>query len=124
MKTMTAQEVFDKSVGGIIAQGGPSMGPNGFCAYRGENNCKCAVGQVMDDLYYLPEYDCNEEGEGTTLSQLLRKGRVQPNLLPHTDLLIALQHRHDDMGSGITLEDFKERAKALAVSHGLEWSHE
>ena len=47
--TVTKQEVFDTVVNGIIAQGGPSIGPAdlmlciGICRYRSDNGRKCAA---------------------------------------------------------------------------------
>lgn len=64
------QKYFDKAVAGLASQGfvqstGTSM--FGDCAYRGINGLKCAVGHLIDDSEYDPEY------EGSSVEVVLRE---------------------------------------------------
>lgn len=93
-KTFTLQETFDMAVGGVIRQGGPSVRPSptpqhGFgCAYHGDNDRKCAVGQcIVDD-----KYDLSMEGASiNSLRQLQR----QPIKGHDLDMLYELRFEHD-----------------------------
>lgn len=51
---MSQQELFDKAVEGLASQGFKrSMTDLGKCAYRGENNMKCAIGHLVTDEQLL-----------------------------------------------------------------------
>ena len=58
MNDMTPQEIFDKVVNHLRAQGAksemdhPTEGP--ICAYRGDGGLMCAVGCLIPDLDYDP----------------------------------------------------------------------
>jgi hypothetical protein len=56
---MTNQEAFNKVVIGLRAQGRPSINPNSVCMYRNSEGLKCAVGILIPDEEYRPEFDCN-----------------------------------------------------------------
>lgn len=46
----TKQEVFDKVVAGLRAQGyEQSLNVAGHCSFRGKNGTKCAVGHILPD---------------------------------------------------------------------------
>lgn len=65
--SLTYQEALDISTRGIIAQGGPSYlysGKDIVCRYRGNNGCKCAIGQLIPDNKYFPAMDSGTEIEG------------------------------------------------------------
>lgn len=49
---MTNQEILNLVYPAIVKQGGMSVGSDGFCAYRGENGMRCAVGWLIDDENY------------------------------------------------------------------------
>lgn len=45
---MTLQQIFDKSVGAVIAQGKKCVSPGTRqCAYAGDDGCGCAVGVLL-----------------------------------------------------------------------------
>jgi hypothetical protein len=94
---MTPQEIFDRSVGGVIAQGGPAGyrldDRDGFvCLYRDPNhNRKCAFGILIPDELY------EEHMEDKPVHILLQD---YPNLRSmfgeHEGLLTELQVAHDE----------------------------
>lgn len=49
---MTKQEVFDRVVTFLRAQGQPSVSDNIGCAYRGEYGAMCAAGCLIQDEFY------------------------------------------------------------------------
>jgi len=51
---MTRQEMLDIAVAGVIGQGWLSMDTNGFCAYRGDDGRRCAIGWLIPDQVYRP----------------------------------------------------------------------
>lgn len=87
---MNNQEVFDKVVEHLVAQGQPAR--EGFkCFYRGPNGTKCAVGCLIPDELY------DEAMEGRSASILESKfPQLQP-LFSNVDpeVLWQLQNVHD-----------------------------
>jgi hypothetical protein len=118
---MNAQEIFTKSVQGVIAQGGPSRKNPGLCAYRGTNNRACAVGQVLTDDEYDPSMDVATNLGGTGVDSLVKRSLLPDHLKPHVPLLYRLQSLHDDMFDDNDLPQFISQAKKLAEEEGLTW---
>lgn len=56
---MDRQEAFDKIVAHLRHQKMRSIGPDGYCLYRGPNNTKCAVGALIEDCDYDPDMEGN-----------------------------------------------------------------
>ena len=92
---LTNQEIFDKSVGGLLKQGKQAMDSGNNCVYQNGNGLRCAIGQLID-----PEsYTDNLEGWG--IGDLFRQypeimnrnGLVESNEL--IELLDGLQEVHD-----------------------------
>jgi hypothetical protein len=54
---MTQQEAFDKVVINLRRQDKPSIDDKGHCLFRGPNGTKCAVGWLIPDEEYKPEFD-------------------------------------------------------------------
>lgn len=55
---MTEQEIFDKVVRHLIAQGEQAVDPaTGRCQYRAPGGLKCAIGCLIPDELYEPEMD-------------------------------------------------------------------
>jgi hypothetical protein len=82
----TKQEIFDAAVKQIALQGGPSVALSGFCAYRGENGRKCAVGAVLADDEYEPIFE--DHGSVNLIN-------LPDRLKPHRRFLRELQQAHD-----------------------------
>lgn len=112
------QEIFDIAVGGIIAQGGPSVRPSksrfggsAVCLYRGNNDRKCAVGQLIADEDYDPAW----EGIGISGSRPAGTGtgpddiRKAAGITNDVQLRLArdLQRAHDLCGSYAGKEFFR-----------------
>jgi hypothetical protein len=90
---VTAQEVFDVAVEGVILQGAPSIAPGvgaSDCAYRTPEGLECGVGQVWPDELY------NEAMEGQSISGLFEGDALPKSLGFHLRLLKSIQRSHDD----------------------------
>lgn len=144
--TLTLQQIFDKAVGGVIAQGMLSTDQNGTCKYEAKNPntgepIACAVGQLLDRnarrLW---------DREGLVTSRSFREIALdslegQPSLLRtahkqwiaaglpdddiHTvNLLGRLQSAHDDASTDRfdPMEAFKHNARIVAEDLGLDAS--
>ena len=111
---ISAQEVFNQSISGIVAQGGPARDSRGHCKYRTDSGRKCAVGQVLTDEEYHLDMD-NPKIGGAVHSITL-----PDRLNPHFYLLEDLQGIHDDTDGDEDLPRFIADAAALAVHHNLE----
>ncbi len=60
--SMTKQEMFDKALNGIRAQGGPAVSPANRCQYRADATAtdparKCAAGHLIADEFYSPNFE-------------------------------------------------------------------
>lgn len=132
------QEAFDKSVRGILAQGRKSY-ETGGCAYRGEDGCKCAIGQLIPDEEYDPLFECLSV-EGLRKQYGFEKRINIPSLSPFFDgdrfpdkegsqFLARLQHAHDyALTSNFKGRDesfvgsFKKKVAELGTVYGLDLS--
>ena len=122
---MTLQEIFDKAVGGVIAQGGPSAVMTDYfgikCLYRGPNGRRCAAGHVLTDEEGMLAADASDLGG--MLSEL-----IGGDLIHATRIIHRLQCAHDEaanVGSKVCpdalfLERFIERANIIAHEQGLK----
>lgn len=113
---MNNQEAFNKAVLGVVAQGGPSLvaphlGASSQCAYRAENGRKCAVGHLIEDDDYTPQFEDNP----ATVVYVTLKSLEDLDL----ELLNALQYAHDTMYSDENLDEFIADAKDIAIKHNL-----
>ena len=86
---MTPQEVFDKVVAHLRAQGCKAENKD-TCLYRGPGGTKCAAGCLIDDEDYRSSF------EGSTFDRALRRvPSLQVKLGEHESLIMALQRVHD-----------------------------
>lgn len=52
------QEAFDIAVAGLAAQDWEqALDPDGHCVYRGENSTCCAIGHMISDEDYTPDWE-------------------------------------------------------------------
>lgn len=90
---MTNQEVFDKVVKHLRAQGRKAVSDSmaATCRYRTEEGLKCAVGCLIPDNEYNPSF------EGYSVGSLQAGGRASPKSLARLDrkLLLRMQAVHD-----------------------------
>jgi hypothetical protein len=123
---MNEQEAFDRSVGGVLKQGGPSAvykidgGTRAVCLYRGPNGRRCAAGHLIDDADY------REEFEGSAYFQLVTAGLLAP-IVGGSALVHLLQLSHDNAATGTDcdsdfIREFEANAKKVASDFGLNWN--
>ena len=70
-------------------QGKPSFS-DGTCQYRAKDGCRCAVGHIIPDDYYLPEMEGFNVWGDLTANQLVK---AYPDI--NFNLLYTLQLLHD-----------------------------
>lgn len=127
---MTLQEIFDKSVGGVIAQGGPGVmwcDEGSTCVYLADDGKKCAAGQLLSS-------EALERTRRQSFGSLFIPGHPDP-MAGVADLLImsgitldqfllvgALQKAHDD-NSRVSdfLFVFKVAVEQVAADYSLEF---
>lgn len=128
---LTLQQIFDKSVGGVLAQGDFAReGDGGSCCYRlicfGGSVRKCAVGQLVPDRAYDSQMEgftiCRLRTEecpspaSVALKRALQAGEVDPDDEGTVHLLASLQTAHDTASS---LHVFAQRCRRIAQWQGL-----
>lgn len=103
----TAQEVFEQVARHLLTQKQPARINYWVkCQYRLENGLKCAAGCLIAD----DEYDASRmEDEKDTSWNALVKHKVVPDA--HKDLIIGLQHIHDNIAPNYWKLDLKIFAK-------------
>ncbi len=90
---MKRQELFDKVVTHLLTQKEQSRKISSLCAYRGQNNLKCAIGCLIpDDLY-------SESLEGNNVESLFVYFPKVRKLIGkrNKDLCENLQDIHDNI---------------------------
>lgn len=115
-----AQKLFDQCVAHLRKQGCKSSIPDSsedsyICLYRSPEKHKCAIGCLIPDKDYKPEF------EEKNLDKLIRE-QALPNalhqeFLPNRALLNALQHVHDF----IPINQWEESWKNVAANFGLQY---
>lgn len=108
---MTNQEVFEKVVRHLRAQGEKSLMPgcSVACAYRGENGRKCAVGCLIADEHYAPDLEWQNTLTGRVKNALKASGVEMDSY----DLL-TLQEIHDHR----PVDEWEARLADFAEAHG------
>ena len=123
MTKMTNKEVFNKACEGLASQGWIVSfdQTGGYCAYRGDDNRKCAVGWLVSD----DTYDDDIEGLGVReLSwmhvgqQIFKKNHISSSERS-IEFLADLQDLHDNSDN----ETLKERFRAFAKKRGWEFNY-
>ena len=116
---MTIQEIFDKSVIGVIKQGKKSLDLNG-CAYRGFNGNKCAIGHLITDDHY------NKKLEGCTAGEILVDNALEASINTKLNdtllsMLLDLQRAHDysDFSERYFLNDFIAKVTNICKKYSL-----
>lgn len=117
---MTAQEIFNRVAVHLATQRVQSAN-NGICTYRGQGGAMCAVGCLIPEHHYRPEFDRLRQLDelflkqpelfpggasptSTSVYDMLRYSRFAEALAAggvdvneHVDLLADLQKAHDSM---------------------------
>lgn len=112
---ITAQQVFDHVVSHLATMTERSLRTDtpdsDSCAYRGQNNSKCAAG------YLLADYEYSSVMEGMPFRH--RRMYIPARLMPHRNLIAELQGVHDSRGNW-TLTRMKQRLQEVAYDHCLD----
>lgn len=91
---MTPQEIFDTVYKHLVTQGKRSH-EDGYCKYRNPEGLKCAVGCLIPDDMYNPEFDDTEVNGDTYLGAILDQYDMPDWMYAHKNLLTSLQMVHD-----------------------------
>lgn len=118
--TMNKQEIFDTVYKALLEQGESSVN-NGVCAYRGPNGTKCAVGHLIPDDLYEPEF------EGKNIlgihNSILESIFQVDDINPYLTFIFDLQQAHDNTLNYHGLEAWKREMKSITKSYNLEFNH-
>lgn len=116
---MTNQEIFDKVLAHLRQQGEAAKS-GGNCAYRSSNGNMCAIGCLMPDEVYRPEY---EGAEVTILPHdvLLACG-IDPYDGEQMRLCDFLQDAHDHELYYYGLSEWERRMWIIADDFGLQYT--
>lgn len=121
-KLPSAQEVFDIVVTHLITQRRPAYtGLSGCCMYRAPDGLRCAVGALIPDNLYDPEF------EGDTADCVIQKlfDKDLADWREHKELLLALQEVHDEcfvISRGtFSIRDLRNRLLDVAEDFSLEY---
>jgi hypothetical protein len=96
-KLPSAQEVFDIVVNHLFTQGRPAYDGDQGCMYRAPDGLRCAVGVLIPDDLYVPEFETNSSDK--VIHDLFKSGLA--DWREHEKLLFALQDAHDNSGRTI-----------------------
>lgn len=131
---LTLQQIFDKSVGGVIAQGQLSKEGEDFaayCRYRTPHpdgrTLACGVGQLIPDNVYVESIEgwavttvgataSHERKAGETMRACLEAGGIDTGNAEVMRLLTEIQAAHDHAQ---TFDVFKANARAVAIRFKL-----
>lgn len=128
---LSSQEIFDKVAVHLIKQGRPSKtlrdvpGP-ALCVYRDGKGGSCAVGCLIPDEKYDPDFDMADDSSVNAMlnseafCEALKAGGVDPE--SQAFLLAELQEFHDTMPDykGQAMTAFLlDRLPEVARAHGL-----
>ena len=111
------QEMFDKTARALIAQGGPSVGEDGKCKYRGLNGRRCAAGVHIPDERYSEALEGKGVNAGDVLDAL---GSLSGSRA--SSFMVGLQWAHDScasLGDEGWLVAWRTAMRRLARTHGL-----
>ena len=106
---MTLQEIYNKVRKHLLTQN-KRASQNGACRYRTADGSMCAIGCLITDAEYKPEW------EGTGVNSLARDPGTPAWLRVHENALCQLQDIHD----GAPVEHWAHHLDKFASLYGLE----
>ncbi len=113
---LTAQEIFDKAVSGIRAQGGFGYSCGG-CAYLAPNGNRCAIGMLVSEevaAKWVKACFGSFDLSGEAMHQDLMNKGIDPKT--HFKLLQDLQDAHDNAATNTgTMEEFEALVAKIAL---------
>lgn len=94
---MPLQELFDRSVRGVLAQGRPSVRSDGMCLYRGLDGAKCGVGHLITDDCYDTKIELRRADSSVVMESLICSLGTLDRQQRH--FIADLQAAHDEAAS-------------------------
>lgn len=127
-KSVSGQRIFEAVLEHLAAQKCQSTGPDDpTCRYRGLGGTMCAIGALIDDEDYNPEWDNPMDPFG--VQSLINHIEDTPALFVHLgwmaghrSLLSDLQYMHDSQGHWQHKNFMLEAAMAVANRYRLDTS--
>lgn len=118
---MNYQRIYEKVARHLLKQKAQSIA-NGGCAYRGENGLKCAIGCLIPDRLYRPEFDTEQFSVWDLMQQpeLSRLWKTNDESQVDASFLTKLQSIHDDHCPGLWVFWLKRFAKDYGLKP-VEW---
>lgn len=118
------QQIVNKIFPRLLEQGEKSMnmirsGDGAYrCAYRGDNDSACAIGQLISRQHYTKEL------EGTNVKRVDIKDAVcKSQGWNHRDVdwrwMLLFQSVHDTASTTLFREEFIEKARYFCANHNL-----
>lgn len=115
---MTNQEIFDTCLTHLRAQGQRALNDRGTCQYRADDGLKCAIGALIPDDKYNPNFE-RFGVYSTEQSIALAAGLAKDQL----DLAGVIQNTmHDTIGDLTFFPDLEHGADYVARKFNLEYS--
>lgn len=112
MSALTKQAIFDRVCKGLASQGfQQSLTPYGACAYRGDEDRRCAAGWILPDANFTEEMNSWALGDGPAKWKLFGITKQA-----HRNFLRRLQAAHDE---SLTPEEMREDLAAIGRRHRL-----
>lgn len=117
-----AQRMFNKIYLGLQAQGWKqskgNVGGKVKCAYRGDDNRKCAIGHLIEDDHYKPLIENFSIGYDAVRLAVMRSQNLNEQKMQDLqDLLSILQRAHDHRDNP---EAMQQAFQHEAEFHGLQ----
>ena len=122
----TAQSIFDTVLAHLRKQGKAAIVYDATrsissCSYRGDNGTSCAVGCLIKDEDYIPQF------EGKNVRGLLTEHGSLAAISwmnPYISLLTALQHGHDNVLKAYGLDAWEKYMEDLAPHYKLTYTEQ
>lgn len=111
---MTRQEVFDKVVAHLRAQGRKAVNERGDCVYHAPDGTKCAAGCLILDEHYREDFE-DKSSAHPDVARALRNSGVPEDA---STLVRDLQRIHDSFD----LEEWEDRLAGTASLFDLTYS--
>ena len=121
---MKAQEIYDKVLFALRAQGAastqtdPQTGET-ECAYRGDNGCKCAAGHLIPDAMY----DSSMERQSIA-AILVNNPELKSTIEIDAEQIVLLRQLQVAHDRGLTksTEAWERWMRGIAEEHGLTYT--
>ncbi len=104
---ISKQITFDSIVNGLRKQNARCVSKSGHCLFRNEEGLRCAVGQLIEENEYNPDFDDPKKDKGG-FNFVRDKGHNE-------SLLTSLMLCHDKE----QVKDWERRFKEIAEHHNL-----